>query len=176
MHSVPHVQSTFLKMLDSNPAENPSCSVLQLLRVETQSLPHTAASASSLSNGKILQQIAILLSNHDVLYQVGAKTVFPVRRADCMSTVALIWIQCICSCGTHKAECLRTRPHDHLKSPCKSLGSCDGGQWQSIKTCPATHCSLHRNGRKTIRELIVITSSSLFGNLLSSTYLESETS
>jgi len=35
--------------------------------------------------------------------------------------------------------------------------------------------ALHRNGRKTIRALIVITSSSWFGNL-STTHVESETS
>jgi len=155
MHSVPHVQTTFLKMSDSRPAENPSCSVLQLHRVETQPLSHTASSATSRNNGKMLQQIAILLSNHDVMWQVGAPTVFLVRRADCMSTVALIWIPCICSCATHKAACLRTTPYDHRKSPCKILGSCDKGQWQSITWCPAAHCSLHRNGRKTIQALIV---------------------
>jgi len=53
-------------MSDSNPAENPSCSVLQLHRVETQPLSHTAASATSRSNGKILQHIVVLLSSHRI--------------------------------------------------------------------------------------------------------------
>jgi len=39
-------------MSDSNPAENPSYIVLQLHRIETQPLSHTAASATSHRNSK----------------------------------------------------------------------------------------------------------------------------